>query len=43
MKESNEEYSENDRKMKKLKEEKEKYEKKGADGHLENKNVKRRE
>jgi hypothetical protein len=41
--ENNEECRENERKMKKLKEGKEKCRKKGTDGHLENKKVKRRE
>ena len=43
MKENNEECREKERKMKKLKEGNEKCGKKGADGHLENKKVKRRE
>jgi len=43
MKENNEEYRQNERKMKKLKERKEKCWKKGADRHLESKKLKRRE
>jgi len=43
MKENNEEYRQNERKMKKLKKGKEKCGIKGAGGHLENKEVKRRE
>jgi hypothetical protein len=42
MKENNEEYRENERKINKSKEGKEKCGKRGADGRLENKKVKRR-